>query len=370
MLGVYVHIPFCKSRCIYCDFVSSTHTEGWQRAYVEALGRELRQRAGGRPRVDTVYIGGGTPSSLPAELLGRVLGLVEESFQLSPSVEFTLEANPDDVGASLGEVLSRSRVNRISLGVQTLSDPLLSLLGRRHNAEGALAAIEALQGWGYSNLSADLIYGLPRQSVDMFGHDVETLLATGIPHLSAYALQVEEGTRLFEMVGEGELVPAGEEASLRCYERLLSLTREAGMEHYELSNFALPGFRSRHNSSYWTGAPYMGFGCGAHSYDGGSLRSWNTASVAQYVKGEFAGGEERLTEDELYDEMVMLSLRTREGLSLSRLGAAFGEGRLAYCLAQAEPHLVRGTLVREGDSLRLSASALMVSNAVISDLFA
>ncbi len=372
MTSVYIHIPFCHSRCAYCDFLSSTLGAGWQQAYLGALHSEVLHRRfeNGEPLASTVYIGGGTPSILSPSALRRLIYLICENFSLAPQAEFTLELNPDDVSPSLLSALRGTPVNRLSMGVQTLSPELLRFLRRRHTAAQALSAISFLQDAGYTNLSVDLIYGIPGQTVEMFCSDVRTVLSTGIPHLSAYALQIEPGTLLGQMLRGGQISEADEEVSLASYTSLRSLTRAAGMRHYEISNFALPGYHSRHNSAYWQGTPYLGFGAGAHSYNGRDIRRANAFSVQQYVAGRGEQQIERLTPAELYDERVMLSLRTSSGLSLSRLKADFGDTMHLHLMTSARPHLASGMLQLTGDTLRLSPSALFVSNSVIADLLA
>ncbi len=371
MTGVYVHIPFCKSRCAYCDFVSSTLGKDWQLGYVEALGREVasRREENGEPRASTVYIGGGTPSQLCPEALSGLMDVINRNFTLADNAEFTLEVNPDDVSSLLIARLRDTAVNRISMGIQSLDDKVLRFLQRRHTARQALSAIDLLLENGYTNLSVDLMYSIPGQSAGGFERDIRTVLATGVTHLSAYDLQYEAGTPLYNMLLDGKVRRIGERESEEEYAILRQMTAGAGMEHYEISNFALPGFRSRHNSSYWDGSPYLGFGAGAHSYDGGSLRSMNTANVRDYISGRAIISHEELSESARYNERVMLSLRTREGLSLPSLGKDFGEERLAYCLRQARRHLTSGTLeMADGQTMRLTADGLFISNYVISDL--
>ncbi len=371
MTGVYVHIPFCRSRCAYCAFASSTLAPEWHERYLAALEREVVERCSenGEPVASTLYVGGGTPSLLSPQHLQRLFRLLGAHFRFATSMECTLEVNPDDVTPQFIAALRDTPVNRISMGAQSLDERLLRFLHRRHTASQVFSAVSALQHAGYTNLSLDLIYGIPHQTLAMFRSDVSRLLSTGIPHLSAYALQIEPGTPLGDMLQRGETEEADEELSLACYTALLTLTEEAGMEHYELSNFALPGFQSRHNSSYWTGAPYLGFGAGAHSYDGRSVRTANTDDVKLYIADYWAQRKrEHLTEQELYNEHVLLSLRTKEGLSLSLVKNQFGEQMHAYLLRQASPHILSGALVHEDDTLRLAPSALFVSNDIISDL--
>ncbi len=372
MGSIYIHIPFCRSRCVYCDFASSTLGEEWQERYLGALAAEVSTRRceNGAPVAHTIYIGGGTPSVLRPEALQRLCRLLSDSFEFSEGMEFTIEVNPDDVTQRLVSMLHDTPVNRVSMGAQSLSDDVLRFLRRRHTARQVFSSIQTLQDAGYTNLNVDLIYGIPRQTLPMFRSDVSRLLATGIPHLSAYALQIEPGTPLGAMLAEGSIEEADEELSLACYTSLLDLTAEAGMEHYELSNFCLPGFHSRHNSVYWTSLPYLGFGAGAHSYDGVRTRTANTADIKDYISGRWIRQREVLTEAELYDEHVMLALRMRRGLSLSDVGERFGEERLALLLRQAAPHIERGSLLRDGDTLRLARSSLFVSNDIIADLLA
>ena len=371
MTGIYVHIPFCQSRCIYCDFVSSTLGHEWQQRYIRALGGEMRARRmeNGAPRARTIYIGGGTPSQLTPDCLRRLFGMLEENFTFGPDAEFTIEANPDDVTPQFIALLRESPVNRVSMGIQSTDDAVLRFLRRRHTAGHALRAIRLLQDAGLGNLSGDLIYGLPGQTEAMFEKDLETLLGTGIPHLSAYALQYEQGTALHQMLQRGEVPPEDEELSLRCYQLLMDRTAGHGFLHYEISNFARPGFHSRHNSSYWQGLPYLGFGAGAHSYDGRRTRRANTADIRAYINGA-APEAETLSPDELYDERVMLGLRTREGTGLNQLENDFGPAILRHLLRQAEPYLASGKLKKAGEQLVLTREGLFISDAIMADLMA
>ena len=383
VLGLYVHVPFCQRRCIYCDFYSTTLPRRWHMPYLESLGKELELRQSqmtsdspspfrGRD-LSTLYLGGGTPSLLDAEALHRLFFHVQRNFRLTADAEITIEANPDDVTPAWVEALCQTPVNRVSMGVQSLDDDILRTLHRRHTARQALQAVRLLQEAGYHNLSLDLIYGLPGQTEDQFAQDVRKVLSLDVPHLSAYALQFEEGTALFRMRKEGAVQEADEEQSLRCYELLMDLTAEMGMEHYEISNFARPGYRSRHNSSYWTGMPYIGLGAGAHSFDGGNLRTSNCEDVQAYIRaigeGYLPVSEECLSDDERYNERIMLSLRTVEGLSLSDVERDFGTDRRRYCERMAAPHLRRGTLQKKtGEKLCLTRRGLFVSDDILSDM--
>ncbi len=370
MTGLYIHIPFCQSRCIYCDFVSSTLGKEWQIHYIQSVAREMEER---KEESDscarTIYIGGGTPSQLTPLALEMLFNAVQQHFIFASDTEFTLEVNPDDVSPQFVEMLRKTPVNRVSMGVQSTNNEMLRFLHRRHSAEQALRAIRLLQSAGIENISADLIYGLPGQSLEMFRCDLETLLQTGIPHLSAYALQYEPDTALHRMLQEGKIPPEDEEFSLRCYLELMECTAKAGLEHYEISNFARPGMEARHNSSYWNGLPYLGCGPGAHSFDG-ETRQLNFPDLQAYIAhpGQPPCETERLSENERFNELILTSLRTKKGLSLAQLEATFGSDARRFVLDTAASHLHSGTLVCEDGVLRLSRAGLFISDTVMSDL--
>lgn len=384
MAGLYVHIPFCKSRCIYCDFYSTTR-EAEQEAYVGALCREIRERrhelpaeADNRVCARTIYIGGGTPSLLSPAQLARIFGCIRENYAVADGAEVTVEMNPEDVvvdeALSLAGGLANGTFNRVSLGIQTFDDDLLRLLRRRHSAERAVEAVKSLQLVGAQNISIDLIYGLPGQTLELWERDLDVAFSLGVQHLSAYALSYEEGTPLWRMRQRGEVQEAADELSVRMYERLCQRAREAGFEHYEISNFALPGYHSRHNSSYWTGEAYLGFGPGAHSFDGRRTRRSNHSSLSNYLSagggGEVPHDVEVLSDEELYEEAVMCGLRTCRGVDLAEIGRRYGRQRLDYLLQQASSHLRGGRLAIEHEHLRLTEAALMISDDVMSDLMA
>lgn len=367
--GIYIHVPFCQGRCIYCDFYSTTEGEEWKSRYVDALLAELRMRRDELPlaRVHSIYIGGGTPSQLPARALAAILNEVCRLYPVDSDAEITVEANPDDVTPEWLAALSHTPVNRLSMGVQSFDDALLRLIRRRHTAQQAVCAVEQAARHGISNVSIDLIYGLPTQTMEQWQADVRQALALDVQHLSAYSLSYEEGTPLWRMLEQGRIEEADEELSLCMYEHLIDATRAAGFTHYEISNFCRPGRHSQHNSAYWHGVPYLGFGPGAHSYDGMRTRRWNLSDLKGYVQA--AGSmpphqSEVLMDDELYDETVMTRLRTSEGLPLDLLTASYR----AYCMAQAEPHLRAGRLEQAGSTIRLTRQGIFTSNDIISDL--
>ncbi len=337
-------------------------------SYVDALLKEMDSRAGEmlRARANTLYIGGGTPSQLEVGQLQRIFGHLQEIVPLEDGAEVTIECNPDDVTQEWIEGLRQTPVNRISMGVQTLDDGLLRLLNRRHTAEQARLAVELLRQAGYANLSLDLVYGLPGQTMEMWQRDVREMLAMSVPHLSAYSLQWEEGTPLYRMLERGEVKEANEELSLEMYRFLCDATQQAGMEHYEISNFALPGMRARHNSGYWRNEAYVGLGPSAHSYDGERQRSSNPSDLHSYISsaGQPVPVVEQLSDEEWYEEQILKGLRTRDGVDLHALPQRYAD----YALKMARPHVEGGCMTLDGGVLRLTEAGIFVSNDIMSDL--
>lgn len=377
--GLYIHVPFCQSRCIYCDFYSTIFGRDMQRAYVDALCREMAERRGEAEHhaVPTVYFGGGTPSMLPDDALEQVLTALRSAFHVIDEAELTLEANPDDVTPERAARWRAMGINRVSLGVQSFQDAILTVLRRRHTAAEARQAVQTLVAAGLTNVSIDLIYGLPGHDLTLWRQDVAEALALPVTHLSAYALTIEEGTALAAMRTMGTVGEVDEEDSLSMYELLLDATAQAGFEHYEISNFSRPGYRSRHNGSYWRGTPYIGLGPGAHSFDGNGTRRQNLPDVKRYTAALLATPArptpamvERLSAAERADERIFTALRTCDGLDLHRLAADFGNDICRTVLSAAAPHIAAGRLVHDAahDVLRLSRRGLFVSDDVMSDL--
>lgn len=368
---LYLHIPFCQSRCIYCDFFSTTRGAAEKEAFVDALCEEIRERKEylAENTLKTIYFGGGTPSRLNFRQLCRIMECIREQFEILPDAELTFEANPDDVTVEFAAQLRSLGFNRVSLGVQTFDGLLLRKLNRRHTAEEARNAVKILTESGIVNISIDLIYGLPGQTLRMFKRDLEDAFSLPVKHLSAYSLMVEEGTPLSRMVAGGQVLPADEELCLQEYELLMDKAREKGFEHYEISNFALPGFYSRHNSAYWNAIPYLGCGPGAHSYNGQS-RWRNLPNLDAYLKspGKPPHEVETLSKDEMFDELVFTSLRTSKGLKLSEVREKYGEKCLEEMLAAASCHISGGRLSLNAGFLRLTRKGLFVSDDVMSDL--
>ena len=334
MAGIYIHIPFCASRCIYCDFYSTT-LHGKAHEYVDAVLKEYQQRSDFLPKGEplrTVYIGGGTPSQLPAEELARLIdGIISFSSNISIE-EITIEANPEDITEDWAETimdritLSSSNIHtltpshlRISMGVQSLIDSELRLLNRRHDSQKPSEAVRILQSKGFSNISLDLMYGLPNQTMESWEKSIDGIVSLDPQHISAYCLSIEEGTRLEKMINDGVLATCDDDTCLKMAHLLRGKLKKAGYVQYEISNYAKPGFESKHNSSYWDGTPYLGLGPGAHSYDGASRRCWHEHDVTAYIDGERKEGYELLTETDRYNEMIMLSLRTAKGIDCERL---------------------------------------------------
>ena len=376
MPGIYIHVPFCESRCAYCDFYSTTLMRH-RNAYVAMVCRELQLRLPelqGAP-IETIYLGGGTPSTLTIEELSSILTSLRNfhlssfNFQLA---EITLEANPDDLTEEYVQGLRTLPFNRVSIGIQSFHDRTLRIVGRRHTAQEAIEAVHRSQRMGLTNISIDLMYGLPGETLDDWAYSLDQAIALGVPHISAYHLTYEEGTRLWRMKEQGIVSPIDEEQSIRAFELLREKLLAAGYEHYEISNFALPGYHSRHNSSYWQGITYIGIGPGAHSYDG-TDRRWNLSNLADYIatpEDEDVPHEvEHLTTEERYDERIITELRTARGIDLTSLLTDFGERYHTHCLRCATPYIHRGQLVHTADNhLRLTPESIFISDAVMRDL--
>jgi len=348
--------------------------------YSDAVCKELgmRRQYLGEEVVETIYFGGGTPSQLSAEQLSQILHTIYNIYNVRAK-EVTIECNPDDICPShmedspidCGQLLDMG-FNRISIGVQSFNDGILRTLCRRHSGVQAINAVDKAHKAGFNNISVDLMFSLPGQSMENLTDDLRQVLSMPITHLSVYSLMFEEGTPLYSMLQEGRIRETDEELSRNMYERILDETCNAGMEHYEISNFARPGFRSLHNSSYWRGIPYLGAGAGAHSYDGHS-RQYNCESLGEYTdsisQGKLPVTQETLSEEERYNEMVFTSLRTREGLDLRKLKESFGTTLYDYCIRMARRQINNNMLVwTADDTLRLTRGGLFISNSVMSDL--
>ncbi|MGN0187114.1 MAG: radical SAM family heme chaperone HemW [Paludibacteraceae bacterium] len=372
MAGLYVHIPFCRTRCVYCAFHSGTDL-ALRHRYVNALNAELRMRSAYLPdkRISTVYFGGGTPSTLCAETQKSLLDAVQQNFEVAPDAEITIECNPDDMTEPMVAQLAQLAFNRVSLGVQSFDDAELTFLHRRHTAAQAVNAVRLLQQYGFGNISIDLMYGLPRQTLQQWTATLQTALSLGIQHLSAYNLMYEEHTLLTQWRQTGRIVETDETVMLAMFDVLIEQLETAGYEHYEISNFCQQGFRSRHNSAYWHGVPYLGVGAAAHSYNGTS-RQWNVADTRAYIEAieqeRIPAETEYLTDENRYNEFVFTGLRTSDGVDLTQLAAMFGSAAADYCLRCATAHLRRQHLQLRGNHLCLTRAGIFVSDGIMADL--
>lgn len=379
MAGLYVHIPFCASRCIYCGFYSTTGKESLQDSYIDAIIKEYRARKSylGGEKIKTIYLGGGTPSLLSFDNLRRLGSFfVDEGIIANSSTqdickesveEFTMECNPNDISEELCHTLEEIGVNRVSLGIQTFSDDRLSFLRRRHRSCEIAPAIEMLRRCGIDNISIDLMFGFPGETIEEWRNDIEKALSLNVEHISAYSLMYEEGTPLYSMLERGEISENSENNSVEMYDCLVDMLEAHGYEHYEISNFAKPGKRSMHNSSYWNGTIYLGLGAAAHSYDGVS-REWNVSDIRQYIDGMTQGPRnyerEELDSDTRYNDLVTTALRTKEGINLSLLESRYYN----YIKRYARESISNGLLEETDGHLRLTRKGYYVSDTVMADL--
>lgn len=367
MSGVYIHIPFCHSKCAYCDFYSTPRQEAMS-DYVYALLKEWDARHNELTEpVTTVYLGGGTPSLLPPDMLSMITSV----FKASDIEEFTIEANPEDITDQWAEHIIGSGINRVSLGIQSLVDRELTAVGRRHTAAEAVKAISTLRNAGITEISGDLIYGLPEQTADTWRYSLDTLAALGLPHISAYSLSYEEGTRLYARLLAGKIQETDEETVAAMYDYMTQTLGAAGYEHYEISNFAKPGHRARHNSSYWHFIPYLGLGPGAHSFDG-KARRVNKADLRGYISAIGSGRTFYTEEDEspsdLLNDYIITGLRTMEGIDLNDMALRFGAGHTESFMGRCRPYVKNGSLTKHENRICFDEKSWLVSDGVLREL--
>ncbi len=368
--GIYLHIPFCRKICHYCDFYKSRRLE-WKPAFLLTLEREIAHRAPDWEGTEftTVYFGGGTPSVLSAKEVAGILVVLQRHFSIVRNAEVTFEANPDDLSSGFLRDLRRAGVNRISIGVQALRNPLLRMMNRRHDAKAAGRAVKMAAEAGYTNISVDLIYGIPNLTVEEWEEELEEVLALPVQHLSAYLLTFEKGTVFGRWVERGKIVPPAEEIVVEQFHRLRKVTNEKGLLHYEISNFGKEGFFSRHNLLYWRGNPYVGLGPSAHSYNG-KVRRWNLSDVQGYVKSgprEVPHEEEILSIEDRFNDRILTSLRTMWGIDLQQLAGEFPSSMIKGAEKALEKWLRTGHVEREGERYRLTEEGYLLSDRVISD---
>jgi len=372
MAGIYIHIPFCKRRCIYCDFFSTTQSEK-KPTYIHTLCQELEMRKNylEGEEIETIYLGGGTPSQLTEKELNEIFTSLYNIYKVKEDAEITLEANPDDLTPEYVSMLRRLPINRISMGIQTFQEETLKQLHRRHTARQAIEAFHRCREADFRNISIDLMYGLPGETLDTWKEDLQQAIALHPEHISAYHLIYEEGTALWKLREEHQVEEADEDLSVTLFKTLIDELKQAGYQHYEISNFCLPGLHSRHNSSYWTGKKYLGCGPSAHSYDGTS-RQWNVSSLEKYIHAIHQGKPDfEIEELDLYtryNDFVITSIRTSWGMSLSHLRMVYGEELYRYCLRMSKPHLSQGVLEIKEDTLKLTQEGIFISDGIMSDL--
>ncbi len=373
MAGLYIHVPFCHSKCAYCDFYSRPCTTDYDyKRYVEAAKAEYSMRSAGYladGKFSTVYIGGGTPSVLPADLLRELLAAVRPD--VATEAEITIECNPEDVDSTKVGVWMDAGVNRVSMGIQSFSDSELAEVGRRHDAAGALRAYNTLRTSGVRNISLDLIYGLPGQTLKTWMESVDTLMDLHPEHFSSYALSVEQGTRLYARVLSGKFTPSDDELIQSMYAYLCEAAAAAGYDHYEISNFALAGMHSRHNSSYWRDEAYLGIGPSAVSFDGRNMRRTGSNNLKAYLQCDFSGSDvECESMDDRINDAILTGLRTSVGLDTAYIESLGGKNMVEAVLDKAQQFIDSGMLVSNGAGrLRIPESRWLLSDMVIRELF-
>ncbi len=371
MSGIYIHIPFCKQACHYCDFHFSTSTKK-KTELVEMLCRELELRKDEIGQtIQTIYFGGGTPSLLNSEELELIFKTIFEYFDISENAEITLEANPDDLSEEVIKMLDASPVNRLSIGVQSFFEEDLKLMNRAHNSEEALNSLKLAKQY-FDNISIDLIYGIPGQSNEQWIENLDKALELKIPHISSYALTVEPKTALEKFIDKGKVKPVEDETYREQFDILVNKLTNNGFEHYEFSNYGKPGYHSQNNMAYWLGKPYLGIGPSAHSYDGTS-RKWNISNNTLYIKAIAAGNlpqqTEKLSTTDSYNEYVMTRLRTKFGVSTDDIQQKFGKVYRDHFLKETGKFLDDGLMERTGNTFHITTKGKFLSDGIAADLF-
>ena len=372
MAGIYIHIPFCKQRCTYCDFYTQVAPHLIP-DLVDAIVKELHLRKDylKNAAIETIYFGGGTPSVLSFSQFDSIFRAINELFEVNEDAEITFEANPDDLTPQFLSSISPLPFNRVSIGIQSFDDEDLKRVNRRHSGLQAINAVKACQAHGFENISVDLIYGLPSQSLEAWNKQLDIAFNLHVQHISVYGLTYEEGTRLWKQREMGKVNVVADDEMISMYEVLLAKMKENGFEAYEISNFSLPGYRSRHNSAYWQMNPYLGIGPSAHSFDGTS-RQWNVSSNKKFINalntGENFFEKEELSQNDRYNDYVMVSLRTTEGISLKYIEENFGANFVNYCIMNAEKFIQSNKLKFDNNKIYLSYKGIQISNMIISEL--
>ncbi|HSC53806.1 MAG TPA: radical SAM family heme chaperone HemW [Phnomibacter sp.] len=383
MAGLYLHIPFCSKACHYCNFHFSTSIHR-KEAFLRALEKEIANpyRPGNMAmdrNIDTVYFGGGTPSLLTMGEMHKVLKILNRNFDISPNAEITLEANPDDISRKRLNEWRTLGINRLSIGVQSFVDADLQWMNRAHNASHAIQCIQQAQDAEFTNLTIDLIYGLPGMTTQHWEKNVLQAIELQVPHLSCYALTVEEKTALHHFIKKGKVPPLQDALQAEHFVLLMQLLHANGFEHYEISNFAKPGMRSRHNSSYWQGKPYYGFGPSAHSFDGNHTRWWNIPNNTIYIERTMAGKKpvdsEILSPVQRMNETIMTLLRTQEGLQIDQqLGRIetymYPAAQWPQAATQLKEYIDNRWIAIQGNTIQLTPTGKLYADHIAASLFA
>lgn len=381
MAGIYIHIPFCKSKCAYCNFFSLA-SEKKISEYVEALKKEIvaRKHYLGNETVKTIYFGGGTPSLLSVENIEEIIKLLNKNYEIVSNPEITLEINPDTIDREKMSSLKQIGVNRMSVGIQSFDDDDLKYLGRRHDSRHAMQVLDDLKHTDFEKITLDLIYGMPTLTEEKWNKNLDIFFSTGFSHLSAYALTVEPKTILGQKIDKGDLQAVSEEETIRHYEILVERTKENGFEHYEISNYAKEGCRSQHNSIYWRDEKYLGLGPSAHSYDGNS-RQWNISNLTKYIQlvgdaetqrdgdAELFYEKEILSTDDKFNEYVMTSLRTSWGCNVGKMEADYGDRYAVHFLKNVKKHLDSGIMLIKNNNYILTDEGMLFADGIAADLF-
>ncbi len=373
MAGLYIHIPFCRQACHYCDFHFSTSSKHFEEM-ISALQKEIviRKEYLNREKIETIYFGGGTPSLISAEILNSVFETIYNVHSVSEDTEVTLEANPDDLTKEYLQLLKQTPVNRLSIGIQSFHERDLMMMNRAHNATQALQCVPDAAMAGFNNISIDLIYGIQGMSFTEWLQNVDTALSLPVNHLSCYCLTVEPKTALAKQIQSGKISSVNDDDAVSQFEILLEKTESAGIPWYEVSNFAKPGFESRHNTSYWKGISYLGIGPSAHSFKGES-RQWNVRNNSQYIlainKGEIPAETEILTAEQRFNETVLTSLRTRKGLTAMAVRNSGWPGAWKEITEQSNSKIADGLIMLNDETLSLTRKGLLFADAIAADYF-
>ncbi|WP_025742375.1 radical SAM family heme chaperone HemW [Aquimarina pacifica] len=373
MSGIYIHIPFCKQACHYCDFHFSTSLKKKDQM-VFALCNEIklrREEIDDQEVIQTIYFGGGTPTVLHTDALRFIIDTIYENYLVSDTVEITVEANPDDLTEEKIIALFNNKINRLSIGVQSFFEEDLKLMNRAHSAEEAVKCLSIARQY-FSNISIDLIYGIPDMSLDRWKQNIAIALEHDIPHISCYALTVEPKTALEKLIQKGKIPAVDDALAQQHFEILVHTLHSEGFIHYELSNFGKPDFFSKNNTAYWQEKKYLGIGPSAHSYNK-KQRSWNIASNPQYIKAlkenTLPNEIENLSITDRYNEYVMTGLRTIWGISLTKIKQEFGEKHEEYLLKQVQKHIDEHLIEKKDNTLRITKKGKFLSDGIASDLF-